>query len=108
MKASKADGFARQLYSSAAWARTRKAFAESKGGLCERCLARGLYTPGEQVHHIIHLTPENISDPAIALGWDNLMLVCKACHDDLHRAPRRWCVDEGGAVEVTPPYHKKY
>lgn len=69
------------------------------GGLCERCLKRGLYVPGEIVHHIVELTPENINDPDVALNWNNLELVCRDCHGDAHRGfERRWKVDEMGRV----------
>ena len=52
--------FAKEFYKSKAWQRCRNGYAASMGGLCEDCLARGLYQPGEIVHHMIELTPENI------------------------------------------------
>jgi 5-methylcytosine-specific restriction endonuclease McrA len=99
-----AKDFARAFYDSPAWKRTRRAYASSVGGLCERCIRSGLYTPGVIVHHINHLTPENINNPDIALGWSNLELVCRECHAEIHeadikrRAPRRYCVDKTGRV----------
>jgi 5-methylcytosine-specific restriction endonuclease McrA len=48
-------------------------------GLCVRC-----GRPGEIVHHKIHLTPQNINDPSIALGEDNLELLCRDCHAIVH------------------------
>jgi 5-methylcytosine-specific restriction endonuclease McrA len=76
-----------------------KAYRISKGRLCERCYAKGLIVPGEEVHHKIRLTPENINDPAIALNWDNLELLCKNCHMEEHRA-KRWRADELGHVDL--------
>ena len=38
------------------------------------------------VHHKTHLTPENINDPEIALGEDNLELLCRDCHAVKHIA----------------------
>ena len=93
--------FAKAFYGSVAWQRCRDAYASSVGGLCERCLRRGLYNPGEIVHHTTELTPENISDVRISLGWDNLELVCRDCHAELHqqdRRGRRYRIDEFGRV----------
>ena len=93
--------FAREFYQSIAWKQTRKAFAQSKGGLCERCLAQGLIVPGEIVHHKIHLTPENINDETITLSWDYLELLCRKCHGEEHtRVVRRWKVNFRGEVEA--------
>lgn len=98
--------FAKPFYTSKAWARCREAYAKSKRGLCERCLSDGLVNPGEIVHHKIHLTPGNINDPKITLGWDNLELVCRNCHAEIHsRKPRRFSVDSSGRVTAmeSPP-----
>ena len=88
------------FYDSNNWKQCRRAYAKSVGGLCERCLEQGKYTPGEIVHHIEPLTAKNINDPNVSLNWNNLMLVCRDCHGAVHRQ-RRWKVDEYG--RVTPP-----
>ena len=62
-------------------------------------MKKGLIVPGDEVHHKIRLTPENITDPSIALNWDNLELLCKACHQEEHQAIR-WRVDDMGRVEL--------
>lgn len=97
--------FARSLYDSMSWRAIRKAYKKQAGGLCERCLAKGQYVKGEIVHHKIHLTPENISNPHIAVSSDNLMLVCRNCHAELHeemyekkKRKRRYEVDKYGKV----------
>ena len=72
--------FAKQFYSSKAWQDTRNAYAASRLHLCERCLAKGIYTPGEIVHHKNRITPENINNPSITLSFDNLELLCRDCH----------------------------
>lgn len=100
------DGFAHEFYSSWEWIQCRRAYAKSKGGLCERCLARGLYVPGEECHHKERLTEENLRDPRVALNWENLELLCKACHKEEHarRATqdRRWSAftDAAGNVNL--------
>ena len=96
---SSVQSFAHTFYKSAAWMKCARAYKRSKGGLCERCWSNGLVVPGEEVHHKIKLTPENINDPAIALNWDNLELLCKNCHLEEHKGTR-WRADELGHVEI--------
>ena len=93
-----------KFYTSWAWRKCRKAFATSKGNLCEKCMKRGIIEAGSkdrplEVHHKIPLTNENVKDPKIALNWDNLELLCKTCHDEEKtRKQKRWRVDELGRV----------
>lgn len=100
-----ARDFSRDFYHSKAWKDTRDAYARSVHGLCEDCLARGRYSQGEIVHHVVHLTPENIDDPSVTLSFANLRLVCRDCHAREHpevygRAPAepRYCFDEDGNI----------
>ena len=79
-----AQDFSRSFYKSKAWQQTRKAYIDEVNGLCERCKAKGLYTPGYIVHHKVKLTPRNINDPDITLNWDNLEYLCTECHNDEH------------------------
>lgn len=79
-----ARDFARQFYRSQAWRDTRDAYFRMRHGLCERCWQHGRVTPGEIVHHKVHLTPENIDDPEITLSFDNLELLCRDCHAEEH------------------------
>ena len=94
------------FYVSWTWRKCRKAFAESRGRLCERCLSRGIIEPGSkdqplEVHHKIPLTAENVTDPNVALAWSNLMLLCKSCHDEeRERKAKRWRIDKDGRVIV--------
>lgn len=77
--------FAKSFYRSQAWKVTRKAYLHSVGGLCERCLSRGLIVPAEVVHHKVHLSPDNIEDENITLNWKNLEALCRTCHADEHK-----------------------
>ena len=79
------DSFAQRLYASIGWKKTRAAYMASVHGLCEECLKQGLITPATQVHHITPLTPSNIDDPAVALGWDNLEALCDKHHAEAHK-----------------------
>ena len=93
--------WAKAFYKSAAWKHCREDYAASVGGLCERCLQRGVYNPGEIVHHKVWLTRSNISDPNVSLNWDNLELVCRNCHAEIHEARRRrYKVDDCGFVQA--------
>lgn len=94
--------FARAFYQSQAWKKCRTAYAKSRRGLCERCLERGIVRPGEIVHHVEHISPDNITDPKILLDWGNLQLVCRDCHAQIHSRGknRRYRLDELGRVIV--------
>jgi len=94
--------FAKGFYKSQAWKQCRAAYAKSKRGLCEICLSRGLYRPGVIVHHKVHVEPETITDPHVLLDWQNLQLVCRDCHAELHAAKegRRYRFDENGRLIV--------
>ena len=101
------------FYVSWKWRKCRKAFAASKGNLCEKCLARGIIEAGSkdrplEVHHKVPLTAENVNDPKVALNWDNLQLLCKDCHEEeKDRVQKRWRVDAAGRVVLdSPPYQK--
>jgi len=72
-------------------------------------LRRDLYTcaycssRAEEVHHIIELTPENISDPTITLNPDNLISLCHNCHTKETKGYdgdiiKGYCFDENGQV----------
>lgn len=93
-----------KFYETQAWKNTRKSYMQSVGGLCEKCLAEGIITPAEAVHHITPLTEENASDMSISLSWDNLQALCRKCHADAHediyreRSGRRYKIDKNGKV----------
>lgn len=97
--------FSRGFYKTAAWKTCRDSYWRQKGGLCEDCLERGIITPGEEVHHLEELTPDNIGNPAVTLNYDNLRLLCHNCHMRRHAtSERRYSVDQAtGAVDAIPP-----
>lgn len=78
--------FSKSFYNSAKWIKTRDAYIAERmaanGGLCEDCGE----AVGEELHHIVPLSPANISDPEITLGRKNLRWLCKDCHFKAHRA----------------------
>ena len=74
-----AQEYAKNFYQSATWIKISKAIRTNKLYTCERC---GGY--GNIVHHIKHITPENITDYKITLAPENLMLLCNDCHNKIH------------------------
>ena len=91
--------FASAFYNSKAWKDTRESYKRFRGGLCEICYAEGIVKAGEIVHHKTELTPQNIDNTDIALGFNNLQLVCRECHAHIHdRKQRRYKLDELGRV----------
>lgn len=93
--------FAETFYKSKSWQKTRVAYAKSVGFLCEQCLTKGIYKPGEIVHHKQMLTADNINDASVTLSWDNLELLCRDCHGKAHGNKKRYRVDELGRITVT-------
>lgn len=67
-----AKDFAKSFYHSKAWQDCRDAYFVSQHGICERCGGAG-----KIVHHKVELTSQNINNPEITLGWDNLELTCQ-------------------------------
>lgn len=80
-----AKSYARQFYKSKEWEKARAAALIRDRGMCQ---TPGCYRPAEEVHHIVHLTPENITDGAITLALDNLISLCRDCHLRQHDAER--------------------
>ncbi len=76
-----AQTWAISFYGSKKWQKCRNAYIQNRilidGGLCEKCHNNLGYI----VHHKTTLTLENITDPDICLNHENLMYVCKDCHD---------------------------
>ena len=76
-----AKDFSKSFYMSKAWKKCRRSYIAKRiyvdGGMCEECHKQLGYI----IHHKIPLTPENISNPEITLGFGNLEYVCKDCHD---------------------------
>lgn len=76
-----AQEFAKRFYNSKAWKECRASFISKRitldGGMCMTCHQELGYI----VHHKTWLTPENITNPMIALNHDNLKYDCQTCHN---------------------------
>lgn len=79
-----AKEFSLRFYKSKQWLSTRAYKLSLTNHLCERCLENGVIKPAVDVHHKIVLNESNIHDPNITLNIDNLMSVCKECHNIVH------------------------
>ena len=94
------------FYHSQAWKNIRRNYKQSVGGLCERCLAKGMIVPAEIVHHKIPLTADNMNDLNISLSWKNLQALCRQCHAEVHddmyaeRTGRRYKINNNGHVVI--------
>lgn len=96
--------FAKQFYSSKAWQDCRNQYAARRGHLCENCLRKGIYRPGDIVHHKIGIDPVTVNNPEVSLNPDNLELLCRDCHAERHKSyskGRRFTIAEDGRVYAT-------
>ena len=89
------------FYVSGVWIDCARAYRRSHP-YCEQCLREHVITPAEEVHHKVHLSPENINDPMVALNWENLEAICEKHHKAEHKGltERRWEIGPDGSVQV--------
>ena len=67
-----------------AWKRIRDKYA-AEHPYCERCFARGVLVPVEEIHHKIPLAEGGTHDRS------NLIALCKSCHSQIHaKRGDRW------------------
>lgn len=88
-------------YRSRRWASLRK---EKKliNPFCERCLAKGVYTPTYIVHHKEYVTGKNYEDDNIFFNIENLESLCLACHNTEHfKEDLGYMFDENGDIYDT-------
>ena len=80
------------FYASPAWRNFRAGIIAERKLICEHCGKLIAKQRDAHVHHKIPLTEENYKDASIALNPENVMLVHKDCHDQIHErfayAPR--------------------
>lgn len=79
------DADRRKIYNSVRWRRLR-AWKFTCNPLCENCLKEGKTVPAEDIHHIVSFM--STDDPQqrlfLAYDFDNLMSLCKQCHQNIH------------------------
>lgn len=80
------EGQSTKYYSSKQWRLLRNSYIRQHP-LCEICLKNNKVTPAEHVHHIQPFL-RGITDTQrwnLLLDRDNLMSVCRDCHNELHK-----------------------
>lgn len=75
-----ARDFSKSFYNSKEWKMVRESALRRDNYLCVLC-----GKPADEVHHIKHLSPDNILDTSITLNLDNLASLCRDCHFAEHK-----------------------
>jgi len=78
------DPLIAQRYKSKKWQRLRKLKLIATNGLCERCLAKGIYNSAKIIHHKEYITELNYEDDNVFFDIDNLESLCQECHNREH------------------------
>lgn len=75
----------RKIYDSDRWRRLR-AWKYVCNPLCEMCLRENKTVPAEDIHHIVSFmsTDDPVQRTCLAYDYDNLMSLCKTCHQAVH------------------------
>lgn len=75
----------RKIYNSERWRKLR-AWKFACNPLCELCLQEDMTVPAEDVHHTVSFmsTDDPVQRVALAYDFDNLMSLCKQCHQRIH------------------------
>lgn len=79
------------FYNSDAWQQARHRALMRDHYSCQICGARA-----EEVHHIIELNEENVSDKNISLNLNNLQCLCHDCHTRLTMREHRGIQPDSG------------
>lgn len=69
-----------KFYKSARWRTLRAKIIARDNNECQHCKLKGKVGPAEHVHHIKELKDY----PEFALSEDNLVALCKQCHNSAH------------------------
>ena len=68
------------FYCSKQWQELRNRKWYDADGLCEMCKKKGIIREGIDVHHLVEIS----KDWSKRLDYDNLVLLCKDCHNEIH------------------------
>lgn len=90
-------------YNSTRWKRLRS-YKKKLNPLCERCLAKGIYTSTYIVHHKEYITDKNYEDDNVFYNIDNLESLCQECHNKEHHSNEEefYFDNEGNLVKKAP------
>ena len=68
------------FYNTKEWKMLRMQKYIDADGFCERCMKSGIVRRGKEVHHIVPLD----KDWSRRLDYNNLILLCPECHNEIH------------------------
>jgi hypothetical protein len=75
----------KQFYNCSEWRNLRMSLILIRGNRCQSCEKIGFDSPDLVGHHTpIELNDENVNDAMISLNPDNILIVCRWCHDAEH------------------------
>lgn len=79
------DAERRRIYQSQRW-RMLRLTKLTDAPLCEMCAKKGIIKPAVDIHHIISFmsTDDEYRRKALAYDYNNLMSLCKECHQFIH------------------------
>jgi hypothetical protein len=96
------------FYASDAWRNFRIVIINERGPTCEHCNRRIACSEDITLHHHpIELTPDNYMDTTISLNPENILVVCHACHNILHRRNAKQSMKRGVYLVYGPPLSGK-
>jgi hypothetical protein len=72
------------FYASREWITFRLALIAERGNRCQKCGKIIPHSVEIHAHHKIELMPENVHDKMISMNPDNILLLCRDCHDKVH------------------------
>ena len=80
------QAWAKKFYNSNQWRTLRQRLIVEAHFLCALCGDSYLKDSSLLVaHHINELSPNNVTDPNVALNPRNIQIICRRCHDKIHR-----------------------
>lgn len=75
----------KRFYDSKLWKDFRMALIMERGNKCQICEKTGFDSANLVGHHSpVELTDENVDDVMISLNEDNVLIVCRWCHEEAH------------------------
>ena len=79
------NSYRRKIYQSQRWRMLRLAKL-SDSPLCEMCMKKGIVKPAVDIHHIRSFmsVDDDVRRKALAYDYENLMSLCKECHQFIH------------------------
>jgi RNA polymerase subunit RPABC4/transcription elongation factor Spt4 len=93
-------GILKAFYNSDKWQNFRLVLIAERGPACQKC-GKIIGNPSDcTAHHKTELTPENVGDVMISLNPENILIVCRTCHDLIHH---RFCRHDHAVYIVYGP-----